>query len=86
LAVRKGLIMPMLSTHAVVAGERITVQMYVHPHLYQDSHAVESIERDLKVRLALNVIEKLNIKIVAESDPRDGPAARGFTVWTTGEA
>lgn len=77
--------MPMLSTHAVVAGERITVQMYVHPHLYQDSHAVESIERDLKARLAMKVIEKLDIRVRVESDPRDDPAARGFAVWTTGQ-
>lgn len=69
--------MPMLSTHAVVAGEKITVQMYVHPHLYSDPDARESIERELRVKLALSVIEKLDIRVRAESDQRDDPG--GFT-------
>ena len=77
--------MPMLSTHAVVAGEKITVQMYVHPHLYSDLDARESIERELRVKLALSVIEKLDIRVRAESDQRDDLAVQGFAVWTDGQ-
>lgn len=75
--------MPMLSTYAVVAGERLNVKMYVHPEAYNNSDARESIERDLKARLVLNVIEKLDIRVRVESDPRDDLAAGGFTVRVT---